>query len=61
MGSNTAASAFLGPAPELAMWSIDSFNLAGAWNDTELNRWDTGLRGVTRARPTSSRRPHRPR
>ena len=33
LGSNTAASAFLGPAPELAMWSIDSFDLDGAWND----------------------------
>jgi uncharacterized protein (DUF1501 family) len=46
MGSNTAAAAFLGPAPELAMWSIDSFGLDGAGDDTEMARWDTGLRGV---------------
>jgi uncharacterized protein (DUF1501 family) len=51
LGSNTAASAFLGPAPELAMWSIDSFNLDGAWNDTELNRWDTALRAVNEGAP----------
>ncbi len=31
IGSNSAASAFLGPAPELAMWNIEGFDLSGAW------------------------------
>ena len=35
MGSNSAAAAFLGPAPELAMWSIDSFGLDAADDSTE--------------------------
>lgn len=51
LGSNTAASAFLGPAPELAMWSIDSFGLDGVNDDTELARWDTALRGVHEGAP----------
>jgi len=46
LGSNSAASAFLGPAPELAMWNIDDFELSGAWNATEEARWDTALRDV---------------
>jgi uncharacterized protein (DUF1501 family) len=46
MGSNSAASAFLGPAPELAMWNIDGFTLSGAGGTTERNRWDAALRGV---------------
>jgi uncharacterized protein (DUF1501 family) len=51
MGSNSAAAAFLGPAPELAMWSIDSFGLDGAWNTTEQTRWDTALRSVHTGAP----------
>ena len=51
MGSNTAASAFLGPAPELAMWSIDDFDLSGAYDDTEQARWDTALRAVNAGAP----------
>jgi len=47
MGSNTAASAFLGPNPELAMWDIDSFNLDGAWDDIERAKWDAALRALS--------------
>ncbi|MEO8477131.1 MAG: DUF1501 domain-containing protein [Actinomycetota bacterium] len=43
LGSNTASSAFLGPSQELAMWSVDSFELSGAWDATELARWNTAL------------------
>ncbi len=43
LGSNTASSAFLGPSQELAMWSVDSFELNGAWDATELARWNTAL------------------
>jgi uncharacterized protein (DUF1501 family) len=46
MGSNTPAAAFLGPNPELAMWSIDSFDLDGAWDATQLAKWDTALRAL---------------
>jgi uncharacterized protein (DUF1501 family) len=51
LGSNSAASAFLGPAPELAMWDVDGFELSGAWNPTEEGRWDAALRGVHDAAP----------
>jgi uncharacterized protein (DUF1501 family) len=46
IGSSMAAPAFLGPSPELAMSSIDDFGLSGAWDATELSRWDTALRGI---------------
>ncbi len=53
MGSNTAASAFLGPNPELAMYNISSFHLSGAWNDTEKAHWDTALRSLNGGAPAS--------
>jgi uncharacterized protein (DUF1501 family) len=46
IGSNTAASMFLGPSPELAMWSVDSFGLDAAWDDDEAALWDATLRGL---------------
>jgi uncharacterized protein (DUF1501 family) len=46
MGSSSAAPAFLGPSPELAMWNIDDFDLSGAWDAAEQARWDAALRGV---------------
>ncbi len=57
MGSNTAAQAFLGPTPELAMWSIDSFALDGAWDDTERARWDTALRALMGEAPEALNAP----
>ena len=51
MGSNTAASAFLGPNPELAMWSVDSFNLDGAYDVTQMALWDAALRGLHAGAP----------
>lgn len=51
LGSNSAASAFLGPAPELAMWNIDGFDLSGAWDTTEEARWDAALRTVHEGAP----------
>lgn len=53
MGSNTAASSFLGPNPELAMYNIDSFSLSGAWNDTERARWETALRALNGEAPAT--------
>ncbi len=51
MGSGMPASAFLGPHPELSMYSIDGFGLDAAWDDTELARWDLALRGVQAGAP----------
>lgn len=51
LGSNSAASAFLGPAPELAMWNIDGFDLSGAWDATEEARWDGALRALHQGAP----------
>ena len=36
-------SAFRGPASELAMWSVNDFELSGAWDGTERQRWTTAL------------------
>jgi uncharacterized protein (DUF1501 family) len=46
LGSNMAASAFRGPSPELAMWSVNDFELAGAWDLTERQRWTQALTGL---------------
>jgi uncharacterized protein (DUF1501 family) len=46
MGSSMASSAFLGNSPELAMWSVDSFDLSGAWDTTERQRWRQALEGL---------------
>ena len=46
MGSSLAASSFLGPNPELAMWSVDSFGHDAAWDATERARWDTALHSL---------------
>ena len=32
VGSGMASTAFIGPEPELAMWSVDGFDLSGAWD-----------------------------
>ncbi len=44
MGSTMPAHAFTGPSPELAMWSVNSFQLDAAWNAAERDRWDHALR-----------------
>jgi len=46
IGNGLPATAFLGPSPELAMWSIDGFGLSAAWDNDERLRWDAALRGV---------------
>ena len=51
MGSGMASSAFLGNSPELAMWSVDSFELSGAWDNTERQRWRTALTGLHEGAP----------
>jgi uncharacterized protein (DUF1501 family) len=51
MGSNSAARSFLGPNPELAMYSVDSFQLSGAWDDTQLALWQAALSGLMDGAP----------
>jgi uncharacterized protein (DUF1501 family) len=51
LGSGMAASAFRGPQPELAMYSLNSFNLSGAWDATERQRWQTAMRGLHQGSP----------
>lgn len=53
MGSRMAASAFRGPSPELAMWSIDDFDLSGTWNLEERNRWRTALTALHEGAPAA--------
>jgi uncharacterized protein (DUF1501 family) len=53
MGSGMASSAFLGNSPELAMWSVDSFALSGAWNGTERQRWQQALTKLHEGAPAS--------
>ena len=57
MGSGMPASAFLGPSPELSMWSVDSFGLDAAWDDTERLRWDAALRGLQTGAPAALSQP----
>jgi uncharacterized protein (DUF1501 family) len=52
LGTSMAASAFRGPSPELAMWSVDDFDLSGAWDATERQRWNTALTGLHQGAPT---------
>jgi uncharacterized protein (DUF1501 family) len=53
LGSSMAASAFRGPAPELAMRSVDDFNLSGAWDAVERRRWTEALTGLHDGAPTT--------
>ncbi len=50
VGSGMAAPAFLGPSPELAVWSIDSFGLDAAWDAEQRGLWDAALRGSAHRR-----------
>jgi uncharacterized protein (DUF1501 family) len=43
MGTSMAAASFRGSSPELAMWSVDDFDLSGAWDADERQRWHTAL------------------
>jgi len=53
LGSGMAASSFIGPTPELALWSVDSFELSGASDTTERQRWQQALRTVHQGSPTT--------
>ena len=53
MGSSMAASAFRGPSPELAMRSVDDFDLSGAWDATERRRWSDALTALHEGAPVT--------
>jgi uncharacterized protein (DUF1501 family) len=57
MGSSLAASAFRGPSPELALWSVNDFELSGAWDLTERNRWTTALAALHEGAPSAGADP----
>ena len=46
VGGSTSPRSMLGPTPELALRTVDSFSLNGAWDDTESARWNTALRAL---------------
>lgn len=43
LASTSAPRSLMGPTVELAMRSIDSFKLAGAWDASEMSRWTKAL------------------
>ena len=59
VGSNMAASAFLGPSSELAMWSVDSFGIDAAWDAEQRTLWDAALRGLHEGAPPALGEPAR--
>ncbi|MGH2597451.1 MAG: DUF1501 domain-containing protein [Actinomycetota bacterium] len=57
VGSGMAASSFLGPSPELAMWSVDSFGLDAAWDAEQRALWEVALRGLHVSAPDAIKQP----
>ncbi len=53
LGSGMAASSFIGPTPELAIWSVDSFELSGAYDTTQRLRWQKALRAAHEGSPAT--------
>ncbi len=53
VGSSTAPRSFIGTSPDLALRSVDSFSLSGAWDATETTRWATALRRLHTGAPAS--------
>ncbi|MFN8075770.1 MAG: DUF1501 domain-containing protein [Kineosporiaceae bacterium] len=43
VGSTQVPSSLIGDTPEMCLWSIDSFDLSGAWDTTERTRWTTAV------------------
>jgi uncharacterized protein (DUF1501 family) len=46
LGSSSSPRSFIGPTPDLAIRSVDSLQVSGAWNDVENVRWATALRAL---------------
>ncbi len=52
IGYSSSSQQFVGPSAELAMYSINGFDLSGAYNDTERVKWDAALRSLHQGAPT---------
>jgi uncharacterized protein (DUF1501 family) len=59
LGSTQVPSSLVGPAPELSMWSLESFQLSGAWNAVERKRWSTALKAMHAGAPDAVAAPAR--
>lgn len=57
VGSLTVSPALLGPRPELAMDSVDSFSLSGAADARDLAAMSAALRGLHAGAPTTLKAP----
>jgi uncharacterized protein (DUF1501 family) len=53
IGGSDSSEAFQGPIPDLAMYSVDSFQLDAAGNDADRATWDTALRGLHQGAPAA--------
>ena len=54
LGTSTPPPAFAGPSRELALRSVDGFELYGAWNQTETERWTAALTALHAGAPTQT-------
>ncbi|GAB3677812.1 DUF1501 domain-containing protein [Angustibacter aerolatus] len=59
VGGSGVSPAFAGPSPELALGSVDAFQLSGAGNTTDLARWRTALSGIHDDAPSQLAAPAR--
>ncbi|MCE0534232.1 DUF1501 domain-containing protein [Kineosporia rhizophila] len=53
VGSNEVPLALAGPSAEMAMGSLDSFTIAGAWDTAERKRWTKALTAMNAGAPAS--------
>lgn len=53
VGSTQVAPALAGPNPELSMRTIESFDLGGAWDDTQRTRWKKALTAMHAGAPAA--------
>lgn len=59
LGVSQASTAFAGPNPEIAMRSVDDFQLNGAWDERERNRWRSALTAMYAGAPAALAAPAR--
>ncbi len=51
IGGSDSEEAWLGPVPDLAMWSVDGFGIDAAYDDNQRAMWDAALRGLHEGAP----------
>jgi uncharacterized protein (DUF1501 family) len=59
IGTTSPPRSHLGPTPELALRSVDSLSVSGAWDATETARWTTALRALHVGAPATTAAPAR--